>query len=225
MPKISNMNKLYKILLGAVLLAGCTASETENANAILNDARQALAQNNFDEARTLIDSLRTTYPKEIDVRRAALAFADSIELASAEHELAIADSTNTFVSFELEDMKKRFVFEKEAKYQTTGYYVTPQYAGSKTGLSFYPEVEENGKMLLVSIDSNRKYNFTEVPIDDSAATLKLYSQYNLTDKQHEAIQACEALAQLIAKHNSLSQQKAKLQLKLRFYQKKLQSPQ
>ena len=99
--------------------------------------------------------------------REAIHQKDSTELAQAQAELTKLDSIITFSTLNVEDEKRHFVFEKQEKYQTMGYWVLPAYKGSKERFTFFPEVEESGKMLLVNIDGKRRYTFAEVNLDSS----------------------------------------------------------
>ena len=88
-------------------------------------------------------------PSALERRKSEIKEKDSIELSKAREGLRVADSVATFKAFEVEDLKKLFVFEKQEKYQTVGYYVLPAYQGSKERFTFFPEVEEGGKLLFV----------------------------------------------------------------------------
>ena len=157
-------------------------------------------------------------PSMVEQRRAEIRQNDSLELVQARADLANADSVATFKEFELEDLKKQFVFEKQEKYQTTGYYVLPAYKGSKERFSFFPEVEEGGKLLLVSIDEKRNYTFTEVDMeaDDYRAQLPL-----LSEAVKEDVARCHSLAQTMHEWAAAKKQQEKLTLKVKFYEKKL----
>lgn len=157
-------------------------------------------------------------PSMVEQRKAEICQADSLELARARTDLVIADSVATFKSFEVEDLKQQFVFEKQERYQTTGYYVLPAYQGDKSRFTFFPEVEEGGQLLLVTIDNKRKYTFTEVPLD-SAIHSKLFPK-NLTDSQRRDVEKCYQLAKAMQDLDDAQKQQEKLKLKIRFYEKK-----
>ena len=62
-------------------------------------------------------------PSKVDVRKAEIRAHDSIEIIDARKAKSVADSIIAFKEFEVEDLKKEFVFEKKPEYQTLGYYV------------------------------------------------------------------------------------------------------
>lgn len=218
------MKKLYKVFLGVFLLAGCTANDTQKANCLLDEARHALESNSFDEARNLIDSLRNTYPQEFDVRRTALKFMDSLELKQAKVDFLVSDSILTFKQFELDDLKRSFTLEKQEKYQTLGYYVTNDYAGSKTSYDYFTEVEENGTLLAVSINraAGNKYDFTPIEIDLSSDIIPACPiSRPLTEKEQSSYEKCYQLAKAIQQMNKAKEAKEKFDLKVRFFEKKI----
>ena len=159
-------------------------------------------------------------PSMVEQRKAEIREHDSLELAQAKADLATADSIATFKAFELKDLKGMFVFEKQEKYQTVGYYVLPAYQGNKSRFTFFPEVEETGKLLLVSIDKQRKYTFTEITLDDIDYTTQLPP--NLSDAMKKDIDQCYFLAKTMQDLEKAKADKEKMELKVRFYEKKME---
>lgn len=160
-------------------------------------------------------------PSLVEQRKAEIRNSDSLELVQAKSDLAVADSIVTFKNFELADLKKQFVFEKQEKYQTMGYYVLPSYKGSKARFKFFPEVEENGTLLLVSIDSQRRYTFTEISVDNEDYTAQLPA--NLSDATLKDIARCYTLAKTMQDLEKAKSDKEKMELKVRFYEKKMEN--
>lgn len=229
-----NMNKSLLNISNGLLLAtslfcaSCGKSDRQSAEDLLNEAKDATMEKRFDDARHLIDSLRLAYPREFDVRREALAFEDSLNLLQTREELAVTDSIATFKAFEWEDMKTKFVLEKQEKYQTQGYYVLPRYAGSKNAFSFFPEMEETGKLLLVTIDANRKYSFTEVEVqetslDNLSVANDAFPQFvsSLSQQEKADIIECYKLAVAFNGYQKAKEQKDKLSMKVRFFERKI----
>ena len=158
-------------------------------------------------------------PSRVEQRKAEIREHDSLELVQAKADLVVADSVATFKAFELADLKEQFVFEKEEKYQTVGYYVLPSYEGNKSRFTFFPEVEETGKLLLVSIDKQRRYTFTEITLDDSDYTTQLPP--NLSDAMMKDIAKCYSLAKTMQDLDKARADKEKMELKVQFYEKKM----
>lgn len=218
------MNKLYKYLFASLFLVGCGANDADKALSLLDDANEAISNNDFDLARNLLDSLRYTYPNEIEARRKAVDLSNLLELNEAKSQLSVADSIFTFKCFELEDLKKDFTLEKQEKYQTTGYYVTNDYAGSKSAYSFFPEVEEGGALLLVSITRSPqiKYDFEEVEVDlNSDVVPAAKVSHSLSEKEQDAYVKCYKLARCIKEYNEAKALRDKMDMKIRFFEKKM----
>lgn len=158
-------------------------------------------------------------PSMVEQRREEIRRNDSTELAQAEAELTRVDSLVMFSTQDVEDMKRRMVFEKQERYQTMGYWVLPQYRGSKERFTFFPEVEESGKMLLVSINGKREYSFTEVDLsgDDYSALLPK----GLSASQRRDVDECYTFAKAMHDLDEARKHREKTLLKIRFYQEKM----
>lgn len=106
-----NITKISHSIVFAVcmtMVLCCTESEQTLASHLLDEARSEMLTGRFQQARTLIDSLRSTYPRQTDVRRSALLTSDSIEMLEAAEEFRLADSTATFMEFAAEDAAEDF---------------------------------------------------------------------------------------------------------------------
>lgn len=218
------MKKVYLSILASLLLVSCNESKKNEAAQLLDEARRATASGSFESARNLIDSIRTLYPREFDVRRAALAFSDTLELEQAKFDLAVADSVFTFKELELQDLKSQFVLEKQPKFQTTGFYVTADYAGSKTACNFFPEVEETGALLCVSINRSAKvnYDFTEVEIDlTKDAIPPAPISRSLSPKEQRSYEKCYLLARCFKEYEIAKAEKEESDVKVRFFERKI----
>lgn len=151
--------------------------------------------------------------------REAIHQKDSTELAQAQAELTKLDSIITFSTLNVEDMKRHFVFEKQEKYQTMGYWVLPSYKGSKERFTFFPEVEESGKMLLVNIDGKRRYTFTEVNLD--SADYHSLLPTGLSARQLDDVHRCYTFAKAMHDLDIARKTREKTLTKIRFYERKM----
>ena len=151
--------------------------------------------------------------------REAIHQKDSTELAQAQAELTKLDSIITFSTLNVEDEKRHFVFEKQEKYQTMGYWVLPAYKGSKERFTFFPEVEESGKMLLVNIDGKRRYTFTEVNLDSSDYQSLLPTV--LSARQRDDVHRCFTFAKAMHDLDIARKTREKTLTKIRFFERKM----
>jgi hypothetical protein len=151
--------------------------------------------------------------------REAIHQKDSTELAQAQAELTKLDSIITFSTLNVEDEKRHFMFEKQEKYQTMGYWVLPAYKGSKERFTFFPEVEESGKMLLVNIDGKRRYTFTEVNLDSSDYQSLLPT--GLSARQRDDVHRCFTFAKAMHDLDIARKTREKTLTKIRFFERKM----
>lgn len=159
------MKRNLIIAVIALLACSCQDNSNEKAASLLDEARQAAEEKNFDVARELIDSIRETYPKAIDVRYETLTFENEMERDKASLEHDEVDSLLAYKTIELDELKKEFRLEKDSKYQTVGYYVIPEQIGSlmhKTALR--AEVNEEGEMILISILHGKKISHKSIKV-------------------------------------------------------------
>ncbi len=119
----------------------------------LQAARHAFEQGNYNEAKILIDSIKTLYPKAFDVRRAGIGLMQEIELKEQERSLLYLDSMLQAKQQVFDAIKSKYVFEKDAEYQNIGHYLHPSQVIEKnlhrSFLRF--QVDENGIMSMTSI--------------------------------------------------------------------------
>ena len=171
-------------------------------------------------AAALLPSCQDRRTDRAEEYRRQIHLNDSTQLAQATADLTHLDSTITYTTLDVEDMKRHFIFEKQPRYQTTGYWVLPTYQGSKEPFTFFPEVEEGGKLLLVSIDKQRRYTFTEINLDTPDYQSQLPA--GLTPTQLDHIRQTHTLAKAMHDLDQARRQREKTLLKIRFYEKKLE---
>lgn len=165
---ISSMKKTIVCMLVAALVGGCSQSERE-AQALLEEARLHLQQNEFFAARSEIDSLRAKYPKEYKVLREALDLMRQVDLKEAERNIAFCDSLMPIRVHEADSLKAGFTFEKDTLYQEIGNYVWKGQTIERNVQRCYVRcgVDENGEMYLASVYYGSR------PIDHTSIKLSI----------------------------------------------------
>lgn len=133
-------------------LFSCNDTE-KKAEEKLQAARHAFEQGSYNEAKILIDSIKTLYPKAFDVRRAGIGLMQEIELKEQERSLVYLDSMLQTKQQVFDAIKSKYVFEKDAEYQNIGHYLHPsQIIEKNLHRSFLRfQVDENGIMSMTSI--------------------------------------------------------------------------
>ena len=102
------------IILAAVWLVACGESPQEQAELLARQAAECCEDGRLDEARTLIDSLRRTFPDIVEARKAALRLHQDVELKIAQQELARTDSVLVVVNRQLDSLQQQVDAHKAA---------------------------------------------------------------------------------------------------------------
>lgn len=147
------MKKIGFIALFALLLASCDDGGEKKAQDFLQKAEAALAQENFNEAKLQIDSIRILCPKAFEARKQGIKLMQQVDLKEQHKSLIYLDSMMVIKQAQLDSIKGNFVFEKDTAYQETGNYFYPTQTIEKNiGRSFLRgQVNEQGEMSLTSI--------------------------------------------------------------------------
>jgi hypothetical protein len=87
------MRRLVLSATALLMLWSCGGNEAQKqAEEMLEKAGVCFEQGQYDEALTVIDSLRKIFPSAIDTRKKALKLYQDIELKKTQQELAVTDS-------------------------------------------------------------------------------------------------------------------------------------
>ena len=89
------------------MLVACGKSPQEQVALLAEQASTLCEEGQFDKARALIDSLRRTYPDNVEARKTALRLHQQVELKAAQEELLRADSLLVLANRELEALQKQ----------------------------------------------------------------------------------------------------------------------
>ena len=89
------------------MLVACGKSPQEQAALLAEQTSTLCEEGQFDKARALIDSLRRTYPDNVEARKTVLRLHQQVELKAAQEELLRADSLLVLANRELEALQKQ----------------------------------------------------------------------------------------------------------------------
>lgn len=158
---------LFLAVLGCLL--GACGNVEEKAGVKLQAARQAYEAGQFSEAKSLIDSIKTLYPKAFETRRAGLYLMQDIELAEQQRSLVYLDSLLHTEQEKLGTLRKNFTFEKDTAYQQIGRYLAPAQVVERNLHRSYLrfQTDEKGVMSLTSIYCG-KQNIHHIAVKVSA---------------------------------------------------------
>lgn len=118
------MSKRIDIIFIAITLAlaACGSSEKDKVDQLLNEATQQMESKEYAKAFQTIDSLRKTYPHDVDARKRALSLYQQVSLKQAQEDLAKTDSLIAIVSDEYNQLKDKVEqdrVELKASYEET----------------------------------------------------------------------------------------------------------
>ena len=181
------MKKIALAMGMALCFSACDDGGEKKAQLFLNQAEQSLAAAQFSEAKLQIDSIRILYPKAFEARKKGIKLMQQIDLKEQQRNIVFIDSMMALKQQELEAMKDKFVFEKDAEYQEIGNYFYPtQIVEKNIGRSFLrAQVNELGEMTMTSIYSGgRSIHHTAVKVsvgDTYAETPQTSDMYETKD--------------------------------------------
>ena len=140
-------------LMAVVILTACGDGGEKQAQIRLQKAEAALQQENFNEAKLQIDSIKILYPKAFEARKQGIKLMQQVDLKEQRKTLVYLDSMMSVKQSQLDSIKGRFVLEKDTAYQEIGNYFYPTQVVEKSlGRSFLRgQVNELGEMSLTSI--------------------------------------------------------------------------
>ena len=93
------------------------AASIEAGRALIEEARGAYQQGDYDKAVALIDSVRSAHPRAMNAREDGILLKDSVELAKAELELKrLADENNNDAELWEEAQRKIKFFARKLQY-------------------------------------------------------------------------------------------------------------
>ena len=110
-------------LVCIILFTNCSSSDTDRAQELVHHAQKLVHDGNWRQARIVLDSIHTLYPKEIAQRRSAKSIEDSITYLEATATLAYIDSMLPLLIEKTDALIKNFRYEKDEKYEDYGRYV------------------------------------------------------------------------------------------------------
>ena len=118
------MKKLHLSLLivATVLLLSCEKSVEEPARLLLAEAKGLYAENDYNSARLLIDSISITYPKAYKTRREAEVLRREVMLKEKQRDVEYFASMYETLLERRDLLVTGFVFNKDTQYQDMGNY-------------------------------------------------------------------------------------------------------
>ena len=148
------MKKIHLLLLlvATVLFFSCEKSVEEPARQLLAEAKELYAENDYNSARSLIDSISVAYPKAYKTRREAEVLRREVMLKEKQRDVEYFTTMYEMLTERRDTLVTDFVFNKDVQYQDMGYYTMPSQAIALNPFNSFlrASVKENGEAYLAS---------------------------------------------------------------------------
>lgn len=142
------------LLLALLLLISCDSRHKQEklADERLKRIEALINQNSLNAAKIEIDSIHFLFPRLVNKRRIAAAFADTIARRESTRNLTYCDSVLPLKQHQADSIQKNFRFEKDQKYQEVGNFVykTQQTESNASRTYIKTYVDENADFYLIS---------------------------------------------------------------------------
>lgn len=162
-------NRYILILLFLPLFFSCGEKAEDPAAALLEEARKECEAGNFNNARMLLDSLSTAHPTAYKTRREAEIFRREVMIKEKERDVLYFTSEIERLSACRDSLVSSFTFNKNSRYQDTGYYTSPlqPIASNATSTYLRASVNEDGAAFIVSFYRGRAIEHTTVKVSSN----------------------------------------------------------
>lgn len=177
---IRDTKQLFWIAILLLTISACQPSEEQRAITLVSEAQTCVHDGQWRQARIILDSLHTTYPKQVAQRRIAKALEDSITYLEAQATLAYVDTLLPPLLQQADQLIKRFKYEKNEQYEDYGRYVHR----------------------LLATTSNTSRNFIQAYVrDDRQTIVKSYYYGNIAVGQQSVSLQSEGESAIYQGHN------------------------
>ena len=164
--RLMDMKRTHLALfLGIIFMVSCGPSESEQAQALVARAQQMVDAGQWRQARFVLDSVHSTFPKQVPERRLAKALEDSIVYLEALSNIAYTDTMLPPLFAKADSVMRYFRYEKNEKYEDHGQYIHR----------------------LLTTNSNTSRNFLQAYVRDDRKTLVKSYYYGATEVNQRAI--------------------------------------
>lgn len=166
--KLSFLFSVCTIAGAMTLTTACSDGNSRKAGALLDEAKSELDAGNFEHVIILTDSIKSAYPREIDIRREALHLATRATEGLTVIQLQEADSIAAVLGAKGDSLVRLM---KYVENPIEGYYVAASAMPSTVGASdgIVARVSPDGDFYLISTLKSRKVKSTSVSVSDGTS--------------------------------------------------------
>lgn len=173
--------RLILLFLFAMTFLSACGSKTKSAKDYLNIAEKAYQENNYEKAKSNIDSIKIIHPKSFKEIKQGFDLLQDVRKAENRRNIVFIDSMMESNIAKLNELKVNFDFVRDKNYQEFGNYIPKLTPISSTieNNNLRSGVSEKGVLFLESVLSGRKLNHNQIKVSTSdgsyAETLKVTS--------------------------------------------------
>ncbi|MDR1737559.1 MAG: hypothetical protein LBR66_01890 [Candidatus Symbiothrix sp.] len=144
------MLKKYLIIGCCIALLSACQSEEKQAEKHLRQAQSFYETEQYGSAKQVLQELKTLFPKQVQVQRAALHLKQAIDLKEQERNLSFCDSMLNVLQQEITAQEKHFIVE------------TTEYGKRYTPAVWNPDIASGDKLLKISLNDAGASTLTAV---------------------------------------------------------------
>lgn len=168
------MRQKIIIFFCILLCVACKPSEKQLASQMINDAKTLVDNGQWRQARILLDSIHSSYPRQIEQRRIANTIEDSITVLEAQATLAYVDTLLPPLLDKADKLIKLFRYQKDEQYEDHGKYVHRLLStASNTSRNFIQAYVTDDRKTVV-----KSYYYGNYQVNQQTLTLKADGEEN-----------------------------------------------
>lgn len=181
------MKKIFLLLsVAALLCVSCGRNMERKAQALLEEARQAYNVQDYGKSKLMLDSIRNTYPKAFKVRREALKLGRDVEMGEQRRSMEFYEKELASLQARRDTLLKKFVLEKDSRYQDVGNYMLPAQTVKNNLNNTYlrAQVSEEGVAVLSSVYRGKAIQHDKVQVSSGDSYAECSSPFNKYSSKH-----------------------------------------
>ena len=151
--------KLICILISFVFVS-CVKNNKQKSEKLFFEIEKFYSENNFEQAKNLIDTLHANFPRQVEFRRKCDTLSWKMTIAEIKTELPKLNAQIESDCLIAEQIAKKFKFIKDEKYQVVGDYEhISMNTATNSGKNYLkPITDEKGNFRFISTLVGRKLN-------------------------------------------------------------------
>lgn len=150
----------------AFLFLSCGESSADAAMSLLGEAKELYSAGEFNRTKIMIDSISAAYPKAYKARREAEILRREVLLKEKERDVEFLSKELGQLTAKRDSMVATLSFNKDGRYQDTGYYTVPSQAIKLNPYNNFlrASVRENGEAYVTSFYRGKRIAHTTVKV-------------------------------------------------------------